>query len=76
MRGCIREEEIGKSETTHQECACKLLNLGQGCAKPTAGGSGGAEYGVGAGAAGDNTVVTLALVGGVGIAALLLLGVI
>ena len=62
---------------TRETCACEFFNaeLGQGCATPTAGGSGGSvEFSPGAQA--DNTIITVALVGGAGIAALFLLGVI
>jgi hypothetical protein len=50
--------------------------LGQACSKPTAGGSGSAEFGAGDGAAGDSTIGTIAVVGVVGVGALFLLGVI
>ncbi len=61
-------------------CLCTESSLGQACATPTAGGTGGtAEFSPTDGQAagkGDSTIVTVAVLGGVGVAALYFLGVI
>lgn len=61
-------------------CLCEYMSsMGQSCAKPTAGGTGGsAEFGSdsGGGSKGGGTIITIAVAGGVGVAILALLGVI
>lgn len=68
-------------DVTRGQCLCEFMNdneLGQGCAVPSAGAEGGsAEYGTDGGSSGlsKNTLLTIAAVGGAGVAALLILGI-
>jgi hypothetical protein len=73
------EGPIEGVDITRPMCRCKFSSnsqLGQGCSRPSAGGSGSAEFGAGdGGAAGDSNIGTIAIVGAVGIGALFLFGV-
>lgn len=73
-------EPVDGVDVTHGQCLCEFMRdneLGQGCAVPTAGATGGsAEYGTDAAKpGGGNTLLTVAAVGGVGVAALFVLGI-
>ena len=74
-------EPVDGVDVTHGQCLCEFMEeakLGQGCATSTAGGSGGsAEFGPDSagGGKGVNTILAVAAVGGVGVAALFALGV-
>lgn len=73
-------EMLDGVEVTREVCRCKFAQggaeLGQSCSKPTAGGSGSAEYGVGDEAhAGDSNIGTVVLAGAAGVGLLFLLGV-
>lgn len=75
------EEPVEGVDITRPICRCHFAGegsqLGEGCSKPTSGGSGSAEFG-----AGDNTAKagpglgTIAVVGVVGLGALYFLGII
>jgi len=72
-------EMLDGVEVTRPICRCKFgqgAELGQSCSKPTAGGSGSAEYGVGDEAhAGDSNIATVVIAGAAGVGLLFLLGV-
>ena len=74
-------EPVDGVDVTHGQCLCEFMNqekgLGQGCAVPTAGAEGGsADFGTDAAKPGSSsTILTVAAVGGVGIAALFVLGI-
>lgn len=75
------ESLIEGVDITRPICRCKFAhngaNLGQGCSKPTSGGSGSAEFGTpDGGEAGDSNIGTIAVAGAIGVGVLLLLGVI
>lgn len=74
-------EPLEGRDVTVPFCLCEYMNssMGQSCAKPTAGGSGGtAEFGSDsvAESKGVGTVASVAIAGGVGVAILALFGVI
>jgi len=74
-------EPVEGVDITRPVCRCHFAGegsqLGQACSKPTAGGSGSAEFGAGeAAAAGDNNIGTIVVAGAVGVGVLLLLGII
>lgn len=80
LRQAPYHEPVDGVDVTHGQCLCEFMNqneLGQGCAVPTAGAEGGsAEYGTDAGKpASNSTILTVAAVGGVGVAALFILGI-
>lgn len=75
-------EPVEGVDITRPICRCKFASnsqLGQGCSKPSSGGSGSAEFGAGespATASSGPSLGTVAVVGVVGLGALYLLGII